>query len=134
MTDWQQRSESSNVIAEHTSQFIYTYSTPGGDSQEGSRRGNQRPRRHWRRPQHHWLSRKSHAPAPAFNPEHGDSAVRVAVALNGGKPGGKHFDPQRADGTAPGSLVYNPDYDYLGHSDWKQRPHIASSSYTDLII
>ena len=69
-----------------------------------------------------------------FDPKHGDSAVRVAVALDGGKPGGKHFDPQGADGTAPGVLVYNPDYDYVGHSDWKQRPRIASGSYTDLII
>ena len=72
--------------------------------------------------------------ASTFDPKHGDSAIRIAVALNGGAAGGKHFDPQGADGTAPGVLVYNPDYDYVGHSDWKNRPHIASGSYSDLII
>ena len=72
--------------------------------------------------------------ASTFDPKHGDSAIRVAVALNGGKPGGKHFDPQGADGRAPGVLVYNPVYDYVGHSNWKHRPNIASGSYTDLTI
>ena len=72
--------------------------------------------------------------ASAFDPKHGDSAIRVAVALDGGKPGSKHFDPQGADGRAPGVLVYNPVYNYVGHSDWKHRPHIASGSYTDLTI
>ena len=72
--------------------------------------------------------------ASTFDPKHGDSAVRVAVALDGGKPGSKHFNPQGADGRAPGVLVYNPVYNYVGHSDWKHRPHIASGSYADLTI
>ena len=50
----------SYITVEHTSQVICTYSTPRGDFQDGSYRGNERPRRYWRRLHHHWLSRKSH--------------------------------------------------------------------------
>lgn len=63
------------------------------------------------------------------NPQEADdSAVRIAVAING------HDPPLQADGTFPAILAYNEIGDYIGSSDWIIRPHIKSGGYNDETI